>query len=448
MKSGRAEEKGALTVEATLSLTIFLFLFMTIYSLVNICRAQAAIQVALNNSAKQISQYTYLFGLTGFDKSLQGVYDAAKATSEETQNFVNGIGEAFEAFSQLGSDAVDLTRSSDTSIEELMNSLNTLGDDFDALKTKGGAVYNKVKEYAKEPKKLVVMFTKLFAADGLEIVKSRLLAAPICSAIVDNNLRASKDDSAEAFCKRVGIVGGYDGMDFTSSTLLTKNTNDVKIVVKYKIKALQLLPIDFTFEFVQVAQTYAWIHGDGSEAPKEGGESPSVEETTTAPGEVGAIWSAGMDLDDRNSFVRKQVLTELIESDGFSKVSGENYIQAYNKNTNTFTQVVVSNVLFGKNSLDEIDTELLKESLSKQAASIEAATSTKTKITIKNTENNKSTKETIDLETKGEKKLQIIIVIPEDSGLKEKYDQIISTLDTDVEFVIEQGYGNALGSGE
>jgi len=43
-------EKGMVTIEATIALTTFLFAFMMIFSIITICRAQAKIQVALNNS--------------------------------------------------------------------------------------------------------------------------------------------------------------------------------------------------------------------------------------------------------------------------------------------------------------------------------------------------------------------------------------------------------------
>ena len=59
----RKYEKGNITIEATIALTTFLFMFIMIYSLITICRAQAKIQVALDGTAKEISQYTYLYNI-------------------------------------------------------------------------------------------------------------------------------------------------------------------------------------------------------------------------------------------------------------------------------------------------------------------------------------------------------------------------------------------------
>ena len=58
----RKVERGSVTVEATISLTAFLFFFLMIYCMIDVCIMQAKISFALNNSAKEISQYSYLYG--------------------------------------------------------------------------------------------------------------------------------------------------------------------------------------------------------------------------------------------------------------------------------------------------------------------------------------------------------------------------------------------------
>ena len=53
-------ERGAIIVEATISLTMFIFAMFTLYSLVNICYVQSKMSVAVNVAAKEMSQYAYL----------------------------------------------------------------------------------------------------------------------------------------------------------------------------------------------------------------------------------------------------------------------------------------------------------------------------------------------------------------------------------------------------
>ena len=51
------QEKGAVTVEATIALSVFMFAIVTLYTIVNIATVQAKVAFAINNTAKEISQY-------------------------------------------------------------------------------------------------------------------------------------------------------------------------------------------------------------------------------------------------------------------------------------------------------------------------------------------------------------------------------------------------------
>ena len=74
------DEKGAIVVEATLSLTFFIFAMLMILSITNICLAQSKIGTALNSAAIEISEYSYLYGLTGLnDKHKELAHKGAEA---------------------------------------------------------------------------------------------------------------------------------------------------------------------------------------------------------------------------------------------------------------------------------------------------------------------------------------------------------------------------------
>lgn len=56
----KERQKGSITVEATLFIPIFLFAFMSIYSLVSFARAQLLIQYAADQAAREVAQYSYI----------------------------------------------------------------------------------------------------------------------------------------------------------------------------------------------------------------------------------------------------------------------------------------------------------------------------------------------------------------------------------------------------
>ena len=50
-------ERGSFTIEAILSLSIFMFAFVTIVSLATIAKVESTTQYAIDQVAKEISQY-------------------------------------------------------------------------------------------------------------------------------------------------------------------------------------------------------------------------------------------------------------------------------------------------------------------------------------------------------------------------------------------------------
>lgn len=50
-------EKGSFTVEAILSLSIFMFAFVTIVSLATVAKIESTTQYAIDQTAKEISKY-------------------------------------------------------------------------------------------------------------------------------------------------------------------------------------------------------------------------------------------------------------------------------------------------------------------------------------------------------------------------------------------------------
>ena len=61
------DEDGAIIIEATLSLSFFMFFIVTVLTIVNICYVQSKMSIAINETAKEISQYSYLYGLTAVE---------------------------------------------------------------------------------------------------------------------------------------------------------------------------------------------------------------------------------------------------------------------------------------------------------------------------------------------------------------------------------------------
>ena len=268
----REKEKGSLTIEATIALIAFLFFFLMVYNIITLCRAQANIQMAINNAAKEISYYSYLYGLTGLDKSLSSLEQAGLDRQGQANDLVGQVADVFSAIQKLAGKAGNIDLGSWDDITSMTQEVQGTGDALASL-------WQTMKSKSSDPMAILFGLGKIMASQGWAATKTYLIAAPISRLIVQKHLRRNAADTAEAFCRSLGIVKGsyfgeesyFNGLDFSYSELFPATTNkdnprdqEISIVVVYKIKVIPLLPINLEFSVTQKAQTRGWLHGDAS----------------------------------------------------------------------------------------------------------------------------------------------------------------------------------------
>ena len=94
MKRKVKNEHGAIVVEATIAFTAFIFLIFIVYSIVDICYIQAKMGIALNESAIDMSQYSYLyykFGIDAVDDAVSSAASESRARANDTLNAVDSL---------------------------------------------------------------------------------------------------------------------------------------------------------------------------------------------------------------------------------------------------------------------------------------------------------------------------------------------------------------------
>ncbi len=98
------KENGAIVVEATISLTAFMFAILTVIMVLDICYTQAKIGIALNATAKEISQYSYLYSLTGLNGSQEALYAEGLDSRESIDKTLSGVSTVMETISGVKED--------------------------------------------------------------------------------------------------------------------------------------------------------------------------------------------------------------------------------------------------------------------------------------------------------------------------------------------------------
>ncbi len=441
---GKHGERGAVTIEATIALTTFLFVFITIYSLITVCRAQARVQVAINSTAKEISQYSYLYGLTGLDASLAKFQGDALDAKEQTNAFVDDVVNVFDGIQSIGGQAASIDIS-DT--DALMTQWENIGNTVKATESDFSSVKQSLEKMAENPQELLFGMTKLIGSEGLEIAKSRAIAEPISRALVKKHLKRSENDSAEACCASLNIIPDtyfgkksyFNGIDFSNSTLFPYGSDEITIVASYKIKLPILLPIDVEYSITQSAKTKAWLHGDGGVVK----DSTTRIEQIKKVADGSTIWN-NCSVNERSQLIVSDKVAALKKDKHYYAVSGETHIKAYDQSTNTVVLIGSSNPLYGIQSISEIDDAALREDIRRKAGQIKSATDNKTYITIKKFDSKGNiVTDQIDC-TKTELKATMILVVPEDEGLKAHIEKIIEEEGYTGWFEVEAGYGSNL----
>lgn len=218
------QEKGSLTVEAVLFLTIFLMAFLTIINFGKLARAQIVVQHAINDSALQISQYSYVLTKAGLIDPMVSTANGAKQIRSDANQIIGAVNEF--------SDAVDGVTSGSVTEGDVDQLLAAVSDAQGAIDIATG--------YFKNPKGL---FTGLMALakDDIERRASMLIVSRIAESQVEAYFEEITDDP-DAYLENLGIVGGMDGLDFSESEYVAGGTKDINITVHFTVKN-QMFPM-------------------------------------------------------------------------------------------------------------------------------------------------------------------------------------------------------------
>ena len=458
------KNQGVITVEATLTLTAFMFFFMMLYDLLTVCITQAKVAEALNNTAKEFSQYSYIIGVTGLDKSVGQLQENANTKKEDVNNTISNIASLYEATQNVGKDMKGAVANTDTSdLSSIAASVQTMYDSVKSNADQSKEQIDNLKEtvstIAEDPKKFIFGIGQLIMSEGLEIFKSQLIVDPLARGMMKKHLMTSKGQSNEDLEQilqgmrivpgsRFGKTSYINGIDFSHSTLFPYGSDEITIVAEYKIKIIPLLPVNLEYSVKQKASTKGWLHGDGQvlKVDESSGKSTVKDESTpTQYTNTDSVWN-GTDPTEINKLIRNMGISDY-KTQGYENLSGSTYAQLYNSETNTFVMISSSNPLYGEVNLETLKSEetkkYIKNQIEKLTSGIVSSCENQSKVTIKRIGDGGTEKITYD---SGKNKSYILdLVIPQDEGVKELYEEIIKDCKTHgVTVKLTSSYGCAL----
>jgi len=383
----KQNEKGAIIAEATIVLPMFIFAIFIILSIVEICYMQSKMSVALNSAAKEMSQYAYLYTTLGLDESLSG--EGGKSS------------EFMDSFSEV------LAKVAGVSDMVAMDEVTELFETGSEV-----AAGDSLAEYMK---------------DGVGMALAKQL--------VKKNLVSYKNDTAESFLRRNGVVGGLDGLSFVYTSFLTNETQDeVDIVVTYKIRVLNFFNNDLELRFLQRATSKVWGQGV-SLVSSEGGNSTADSST--------GIW-------DENSLSRgKQIVSN--EKKNYTYTSDKNGFHAYNKEKNEYVRIISINT-FDSSYSDSANGEKAINNAMKSAFNslYSGVDKVGTSVTLKDSSGKDATVST----PKDGRVYKIVVVVPDNADITQvqniakAFEKERKELGDEVSIEVKTGYGSVTQSSE
>lgn len=294
--------RGSITIEASVSMVIFTFLMVALLLFIKVARIQTIMGTAVQQTAYEMSQYAYFYKLSGLYDFEENMYEAAEKSETEINTAVSNIDEAIlgveEIYSLISNGGKQLAENAENG--NIEGGISTLQSTFAGVQNSAGnskaaiqALNSQIESIIENPQDMLRSFLALLTSAGTDELKSQVaavMAKQMCLEHLGNSGlrtdagRSEQLQAADEYLRSMGVVDGWDGQDFSNSTMFHSNSHsDINIIVTYKIKVITLFNKDYELTFAQSASTRGWI-GDGNGLK----QAVSVEEKEeeTQPAEV------------------------------------------------------------------------------------------------------------------------------------------------------------------
>jgi len=277
-----SNEKGAVTVEASIVLPLFICVIISIAFLIRVVHTHEVIQHAISNTAAEMAFSSYLYYISGLQESHDSIQDEISDKAGIFRKHLSTVLEAYgelKNFSGAAQNMFDHTElpNSVTGLQGWPNGIDGFERGFDQIQDSFKNLENVLKEIVDDP---LAEFKSIafFAAQGLfEDIKTEL-CIPIVKLYMKKYLSDREEIEADRRLKRLNIVDGLNGLDFSRSSFFEDQNNDIDIIVEYKMEIPVPIKIFPELAITQRAVAKAWLGGNSIGADSEEDNEGNNEE--------------------------------------------------------------------------------------------------------------------------------------------------------------------------
>lgn len=262
-------QSGAIIVEASLTLTMFICLLASIIALTNLFVIHNRIQYALTQTSNTISHYGYLYTAVGLQSAEQQMNQKIKNDTKDLNQTAGSILEFSDSLNGLvttGGGVVDSIQNQDFS--NIQSQLESTINSFNQTTGNAKTVIGDIKNLVKNPKGLLIAIVQTFVAEAKSAIKS-YIAQAISQCLVEDYLPTTSGVSADEYLKHMGVIDGTEGLDFNGSSIFDdEDCKIVDLVVQYDVE-IRFGFISKKIHMLQRSVAVAWTDGDGKYYPFE-----------------------------------------------------------------------------------------------------------------------------------------------------------------------------------
>lgn len=245
-------KEGSITLEAALVLPFLLCAFLSVVFIIKAIYTYEMVQHALDGTASDIASSGYIYYISG----IRDLHDTVRnGMNDRSELFKRQIGNIFDAYDSI-KDFGDSMASGLPDINGSTGILTKAAENFGNIIKEAGNV-------SSDPLEVLKSIACYIASGTFNDAKTELFT-PVVKLYMKKYLAAEGTADIDERLEALNIAGGFKGMDFSESSFLSDNGENIDIVVRYSVKLP--LPIKFApdFKFVQRAKVKAWMGGDES----------------------------------------------------------------------------------------------------------------------------------------------------------------------------------------
>ncbi len=244
----KEKQKGAITVEASLVLTIFMMGYMCMLSLVQIVKAQSIMQYVVDEVALDLSRNTYLLTKAGVTEKLYGTSQKGKKFEGDTVDVVNNVTTVFSSVGNM---------KSSSNISEAYSNYQKAASDYNNAKSSVDSYVDTYMSSADELWSAITTWGKMKAEGFVEntvvktLVKSR----------VKRQVDLMSNKGANEYLQKLGIKDGLNGLKFEGTEWMQANSEGrpgVRIEMSYEMQFNWYYFVIKDLKYKVVAYTATW----------------------------------------------------------------------------------------------------------------------------------------------------------------------------------------------